>query len=213
LIRAAPSPLAATDYASFKNLLSKSQCNLCPALCGQRTNIVVDRGNPRARIMVIGEAPGETEDLRGEAFVGRAGQLLDRMLAYAGLDPSQDVLIANVVKCRPPNNRPPTAQEAENCKPYLRWQIEHVRPAVVLLLGATAARHLLPTMEGPMRDKVGRFFEIPAYPGVFFQLLYHPAYLLRDPRKKADVRVHLDALRERLSGLGLNPGPARKDGF
>lgn len=205
--------MTAADYAAFKTRLAASNCRLCPSLCAGRTNIVVDRGHPAARVMAIGEAPGETEDLRGEAFVGRAGRLLDRMLAYAGLDPARDVLIANVVKCRPPGNRPPTPAEAANCLPYLAWQIGNVRPAVALLLGATAARHLLPPAKGPMRDRVGRFFDVPAFPGTSFQLLYHPAYLLRDPRKTPDVRLHLDALHDRLSGAGVPLSPRSKDGF
>lgn len=209
----APSPLAATDYTAFKAALIQSNCPLCPALCAERHTIVVDRGHPAARVMVIGEAPGETEDLTGQAFVGRAGKLLDRMLAHAGLDPARDVLVANVVKCRPPNNRPPTPVEAANCLPYLHWQLRHVRPKIALLLGATAARHLLPPDARPMRDRVGGFQELSAFPGSLFQLLYHPAYLLRDPRKKTEVRVHLDALRDRLQSAGVPVGPPSKDGF
>ena len=209
---AALSPLDAATYTDFKQRLAASSCALCPDLCGARSTIVVDRGNPSATVMVIGEAPGETEDLRGEAFVGRSGQLLDRMLAYAGLDPARDVLIANVVKCRPPNNRPPTPAEASNCRPYLRWQIQAVKPRVTLLMGATAARHLLPPSAGPMRDRVGRFVETAEFPETSFQLLYHPADRLRDPRQKGEVRVHLDALRDRLTAEGFSL-PPRKEGF
>ncbi len=215
MIRSAPalSPLSAPDYSSFKSELIRSNCSLCPSLCAERHNIVVDRGHPKASVMVIGEAPGATEDLTGQAFVGRAGRLLDRMLAYAGLNSAEDVLIANVVKCRPPNNRPPTPEEAANCLPYLFWQLRQVQPQVAVLLGATAARHLLPPDDRPMRDRVGGFNTISGFPGISFQLLYHPAYLLRDPRKKPEVRVHLDALRAHLQSSGISVGPQAKDGF
>ena len=147
--------------------------------------------------MVIGEAPGETEDREGRAFVGRAGRLLDQAMAAEGFDTNRDVLIANVVKCRPPGNRPPKPAEAANCFPYLRWQLDRVRPRLVVLLGATAARHFLKDRmkSAPMKDAVGRFFRLPEEPGIDFLLLYHPAFLLRDPRKMADMREHLRRMR------------------
>ena len=199
--------LGAATYAGFKAALVASNCAKCPALCAERHHIVVDRGQP-SPVMVIGEAPGENEDLQGRAFVGRAGQLFDKMMASIDIDTNRDLLIVNVVKCRPPQNRPPTQEEADNCKPFLRWQLNHVRPRVVLLLGATAVKHLVPKGDiGPMKDRVGRFFELPEHPGTLFQLLYHPAYLLRDPRKKPETWEHLKALRSRLDTLGLLPAP------
>jgi DNA polymerase len=199
--------LGAATYADFKAALAASNCAKCPALCANRHNIVVDRGRP-SPVMVIGEAPGENEDLQGRAFVGRGGQLFDRMMADIGIDTDRDVLIVNVLKCRPPDNRPPTPQEAANCRPFLQWQLDHVKPQVVLLLGATAARHLVPDADKtPMKDRVGRFFELPDRPGTLFQVHYHPAYLLRDPRKKPETAVHLKALRTRLDDLGLLVAP------
>ncbi len=191
--------LAAPTYSEFKQRLASSGCSKCPELCANRNAIVVDRGNPAAKIVVIGEAPGETEDLQGKAFVGRSGQLLDKVLASVGLSTDNDMLIINVVKCRPPANRAPKPQEAKNCFPYLLWQLNFVKPSVVLLLGATAAKHVMPENKNQnMRDRVGQFFSAQGFPGVTFQLLYHPAYLLRDPRKKTDMLEHLKALRKYL---------------
>lgn len=196
-------PLAAGDYAEFKRRLAASGCSLCPALCAARTNIVVDRGTPAARILIVGEAPGANEDLEGRAFVGRSGKLLDALFADAGLSTDRDALIVNVVKCRPPGNRPPTPVEAANCRPYLMRQIELVRPKAVVMLGATAARRLLPADERPMKDRVGTLFEHPAWPGVLLQILYHPAFLLRDPRRKPEAAAHVRTLRQGLEAAGL----------
>lgn len=189
----------ARSYSEFKTDLARSGCSKCPELCQNRHNIVVDRGNPEAKIVLIGEAPGESEDLQGKSFVGRSGQLLDKMLAEVGLDSNRDMLIINVVKCRPPNNRAPKPQEAQNCFPYLRWQLNYVKPSTVVLLGATAAKHLMPSDKTKnMKDRVGQFFSVEEFPGIDFQLLYHPAYILRDPRKKADMLTHLKLLRAHL---------------
>lgn len=190
----------AQTYEQFKKNLIASQCAKCEELCRDRHNIVVDRGNPNTKIMVIGEAPGENEDLQGRAFVGRAGQLLDKIMESIDLDTNQDMLIVNVVKCRPPDNRAPKPNEAANCRPYLEWQLKFVQPRVVVLLGATAAKHLITNQKGAnMKDRVGQFFDIPEYPGVKFLLLYHPAYLLRDPRKKKDMWEHVKNLKVFLS--------------
>ncbi|MBI4051866.1 MAG: uracil-DNA glycosylase, partial [Elusimicrobia bacterium] len=130
--------LSVSSYADFRRLLAASNCQKC-TLRNSRTHIVVDRGNPNAKILVAGEGPGENEDLQGLAFVGRAGQLMDRLVQEEmGLDTNQDFLIANVVKCRPPENRAPQKEEAETCLPFLKKQIELVRPKIILLLGATA---------------------------------------------------------------------------
>ncbi len=192
--------LAALTYHEFRKTLSESHCSQCAELCPTRHNIVVDRGNPQTKIMVIGEAPGENEDLQGQAFVGRAGQMLDKIMESIGLDTNKDMLIVNVVKCRPPKNRAPTPAEADNCRPFLDWQIRFVKPRVVVLLGATAAKHLMPKQKGEnMKDRVGQFFDIPNYPQTKFLLLYHPAYLLRDPRKKKDMWEHIKNLKVFLS--------------
>ncbi len=183
--------LGAGTYGEFRRLLSSFDCRKC-GLAEGRTRLVVDRGNPEARLMAIGEGPGQQEDLTGKAFVGRAGRLLDEIMAAVQLDTERDMLIANVVKCRPPGNRAPQTEEARACLPYLRQQIRLVGPSCILLLGATAARFLFPEMKGvAMNEAVGKIFRNPGYPGIAFMLLYHPAYLLRDPRKKKDMESHV----------------------
>jgi len=132
--------------------------------------------------------------MQGQAFVGRAGQLLDKIMASIGLDTNQEVLILNIVKCRPPKNRAPKPEEAKNCFGYLQRQLAFVKPRLIILLGATAAKDFIPSRDG-MKERVGQFFDVPEYPGAKFLLLYHPAYLLRDPRKKTDMWEHVKGLR------------------
>jgi len=207
LLDDAMSPILAADaYTTFRKLLRDSACTRC-ALSEGRTRIVVDRGRPQARIMAVGEGPGEQEDLQGKAFVGRAGQLLDRLSAGAGIDTERHLLIANVVKCRPPGNRPPRREEAQSCLPFLKKQIDLVRPHTILLLGATAVRHLFPEKKTfAMKDETGRIFSSPDYPGADLMILFHPAYLLRDPRKQPIFLEHLGTLRRHLEPLGRWPG-------
>lgn len=163
------------------------ECTGCP-LCKGRTNAVPGEGNPRAGLMVVGEGPGEQEDLSGRPFVGRAGELLDRILESIET-PRPEVFIANVVKCRPPRNRAPLPDERAACLPYLHRQIALVRPRVLLALGATAAEALLGVRRplGEMRLKVHRLDGIPLV------VTYHPAALLRNPNWKRpawdDVRI------------------------
>ncbi len=183
--------LETKTYPEFKKALIASDCTKC-ALSDLRTQIVVDRGNPNAKALMIGEAPGENEDLQGKAFVGRAGKLLDELLRGLGFDTNQDSLIINVVKCRPPENRAPKPEEAAQCMPFLKKQIDLVKPHIVILLGATALRHVVPAKKDfSMSEEAGRFFEHPLYPGVKFMVLFHPAYILRDPRKKPLMIEHL----------------------
>ena len=197
--------LATPDYAKFARRLRESGCRRC-ALAAARTTIVVDRGEPAAGIVAIGEGPGEQEDLAGRAFVGRAGRVLDGLLRSVGLDPERHLLIANVVKCRPPANRVPHADEVAACLPYLRRQLELVRPHTVLLLGATALRHFAPPRQSlAMEREVGRRFALEAWPGVAFYALYHPAYLLRSPGKKPVALGHLEHIREELRCSGHWP--------
>ncbi|WP_048405401.1 uracil-DNA glycosylase, partial [Chromobacterium violaceum] len=157
-----------------------SDCQDC-RLCETRTQTVFGRGNPQARWMLIGEAPGENEDRQGLPFVGRAGQLLDNMLSAAGLDREQDVYIANVLKCRPPGNRNPAPDEIAACNGYLLQQIRHIQPTLIVALGRFAAQTLLETESsiGRLRGKVHR------YQGLPLVVSYHPAYLLRNQPDKA----------------------------
>jgi DNA polymerase len=198
--------LAAGRYGEFAGLLRDSECTRC-SLSEGRSRIVVDRGNPEARIMAVGEGPGEQEDAQGLAFVGRAGKLMDRLFTDAGMDTGRHLLIANVVKCRPPGNRAPKKEEAETCLPFLERQISLVRPHTILLLGATAVRHLFREKKAfTMKNEAGRIFSSPRYPETDLMILFHPAYLLRDPRKQPLFLEHLGVLREHLEPLGRWPG-------
>ena len=170
-------------------------CQRCP-LCRGIHRKVPGQGDGKAKLMLIGEGPGAEEDLQGLAFVGAAGQLLTKMLAAIGLTREQ-VYICNVVKCRPPHNRTPLPEEAEACLPYLRAQFSLLRPRVILLLGATAARAILGDQIRITRDR-GIWVE---KKGVFFMPTYHPAALLRDESKKRDAWHDLLAVKEKLEEL------------
>ena len=173
-----------------------ASCQKC-GLCRQIHHKVPGQGNPHARLMLIGEGPGRDEDEQGLAFVGRAGQLLTRMLAAIGLT-REEVYICNVVKCRPPENRTPLPEEAEACLPFLRMQFALVRPKVILLLGATAGRYTLGEDFRVTRDR-GHFVQ---KGGVWFMPTYHPAALLRDESKKREAWEDLKAVREKLKETG-----------
>ena len=187
--------LGAASYSDLRARLGSFDCRRCGLAAG-RTRLVVDRGNPGAKILLVGEGPGAEEDRQGQAFVGRSGKLLDSMLLEAGIDPAKDVLIANVVKCRPPGNRPPKADEVESCLPYLLRQIALVAPKCLGLLGATAAKHLLVDRElGRLSDHVGKRLDDGAFPGVGIFILFHPAFILRNPRRRSEMVEHLRGLR------------------
>jgi uracil-DNA glycosylase family 4 len=177
------------------------QCTRCSLHAG-RTQGVLGVGNPQADWMVIGEAPGAEEDRRGEPFVGRAGQLLDAMLRAIGLSRAENVYIANVLKSRPPNNRDPRPEEVAACLPYLRRQIELVRPRLLLAVGRIAAQNLLGTEESlsRLRGRVHRFGEL----NTPLVVTYHPAYLLRNPadKRKAweDLKFARSVLRQLTAG-------------
>ena len=186
--------LASPTYAEFATRLRAYDCRRC-SLCHGRNRIVVDRGNPQAGILIVSERPGTNEDLAGLAFVGRSGALLDKILAAIGLDANRDTLIVNIVKCKGEEDRAPTADEATACLPFLDKQIELVGPRVVLLLGAVALKWMDPgRRDFTMEDEAGRFFTLKRYPGVQFMVLYHPAFLLRDPSKKRDTWEHMQRL-------------------
>ena len=155
-------------------------CQAC-TLCEQRTNTVFGVGNENADWLVIGEAPGRDEDLQGEPFVGRAGKLLDQMLLALGLSREQ-VYIANVVKCRPPQNRDPRPDEMASCADFLRRQIELIQPKIILLVGRVAAQSLLNTTDnvGRMRGTQHTYADTQ----IPMVVTYHPAYLLRSPLEK-----------------------------
>jgi DNA polymerase len=157
-------------------------CRRCP-LAATRTHAVPGEGTSAPRLVVVGEAPGADEDASGRPFVGRAGQLLTRMLAAIGLSREQ-VFIGNVLKCRPPGNRPPLPAEVAACKPYLLEQLAALRPALVLALGNHAVRALLGTERG-ITSLRGRFARTPE--GLRVMPTYHPSYLLRNPASKREA--------------------------
>src|SRR3954469_4475026 len=174
------------------------ECERCGLHKG-RNHIVFGVGNPHAELMFVGEGPGADEDAKGEPFVGRAGQLLNKMIEAMGLK-REDVYIANVVKCRPPDNRTPEREEMETCAPFLYRQIAAIQPKVIVALGATATKALLNVNE-PMSALRGRWHD---FRGTKLVATYHPAYLLRDPRQKGEAWKDLQmAMKE----LGLKPQP------
>ena len=175
LAAAPPAPAVGSDASAALAALREEigDCTRCK-LCHGRTQIVFGVGNPRARLMFVGEGPGAEEDARGEPFVGRAGQKLNEMIRSIGLT-REEVYIANVVKCRPPENRTPEPDETATCSPFLFRQIEAIDPKVIVALGSPAAKTLLGTKTGitALRGNWGRFRGIPVMP------TFHPAYLLR----------------------------------
>jgi DNA polymerase len=176
----APSPAAIKE--TLEDIKKEvDRCKGCK-LHSTRTNTVFGEGNPKAEIMFIGEAPGETEDLQGRPFVGRAGQLLDKIIEAMGYKRS-DVYIANVVKSRPPGNRPPEADEVAACSPFLFRQINVVKPKVLVALGGTSLKCLFGD-EAKISAMRGKFID---YRGVPLMPTFHPAYLLRNPAAKKEV--------------------------
>jgi uracil-DNA glycosylase family 4 len=168
------------------------QCRQCD-LGSLRTNAVPGEGSPNARIMFIGEAPGADEDAQGRPFVGRAGQLLDKIIAACGLKRSE-VYIGNILKCRPPENRDPRAEEIISCLPYLQRQIEIIQPEIIVALGAHAARTLLDTTKsiGQLRGHFEEYYSGIGRPPVKLMATYHPAYLLRNYSQENRKRVWED---------------------
>lgn len=173
------------------------ECTRCVLSRLGRKTIVFGEGDPSAELMFVGEGPGADEDEQGRPFVGRAGQLLNKMIEAMGLRREQ-VYIANVVKCRPPGNRTPEREEIETCSPFLLRQIAVIQPKAIVALGAVAARCLLGLNE-PMARLRGRWFD---FRGTRLAVTYHPAFLLRDPRQKKETWKDLQMVMEH---LGLKP--------
>ena len=172
-------------------------CQNCP-LAETRTNVVFGVGSRQADVLFIGEGPGEQEDLQGEPFVGPAGKLLDVMLEVIDLDRTK-VYIANIVKCRPPQNRVPEPDERSTCMPYLRQQVALVRPKIIVCLGSTPTRALLGDQMRITRDR--GVWQLKK--GVWFMPTYHPAALLRDLDKKRPAWEDFKAIRDKLIELGV----------
>ena len=171
-------------------------CRKCE-LSGTRTNVVFGVGDRSAEVLFIGEGPGENEDLKGEPFVGRAGRLLDDMLRIIGLDRNTNIYIANIVKCRPPKNRDPQNDEREACLGWLRSQFKLIKPKIVVCLGRIAAMEIIGKDFKISRDH-GKWFE---KDGVRFMAMYHPAALLRDPRRRPDTFLDLKELQRAIKDI------------
>lgn len=180
-----------TTWEELENAcLSCTKCTLSK----DRTNVVIGDGNKGAKLMFIGEAPGEEEDKQGKPFVGRAGKLLDLALEALELYREDDFYICNILKCRPPNNRVPTELEAQNCLPYLKVQIKLIQPKIIICLGATAMKYILGKNLKITQDR-GKWFK----KGEFhIMATYHPAALLRDPNKKEDFYNDLKMAKQML---------------
>jgi DNA polymerase len=167
-------------------------CTRC-GLCEDRTQVVNTHGNRTARLLFVGEAPGADEDAQGKPFVGRAGQLLTKMIEAMGMK-REDVIIGNVNRCRPPGNRQPTLEEAAICRPFLFREIAAIQPEVIVVMGNTALRNLLEEREGISRVR-GKFRD---FRGIKVMPTFHPAYLLRDPSKKRETWEDLKKVRDYL---------------
>jgi uracil-DNA glycosylase family 4 len=186
--------MAVTEKAEELEKIAEQtrQCRLCD-LGSLRTNAVPGEGSPNSRIMFIGEAPGAEEDAQGRPFVGRAGQLLDKIIIACGLK-RNDVYIGNILKCRPPENRDPRAEEIISCLPYLQRQIEVIEPEIIVALGAHAARTLLDTTKsiGQLRGHFEEYYAGIGRPPIKLMATYHPAYLLRNYSQENRKRVWED---------------------
>lgn len=176
--------------------MSGQKCGLCET----RQHVVFGVGNPKAQVMFVGEGPGENEDLQGEPFVGRGGQLLDKMLAAVDLDRKTNVYITNIVKCRPPQNRDPQPQEQEACLPWLRNQFALLRPKILVCLGRIAGQKLIkPDLK--ITKEHGIFFD---KGGTLMMATLHPAALLRNPAQKPAAFEDYLKLREKIDELGCD---------
>jgi uracil-DNA glycosylase family 4 len=204
---------SATDPGKALKIIREDlgDCTRCRLHKQGRKQIVFGVGNPNTDLMFIGEAPGADEDLQGEPFVGRAGQLLTNMIKAMGLE-REEVYIANIIKCRPPNNRTPERDECETCSPFLMRQIAAIQPKVIVALGAVAAKTLL-AINDSMSNLRGRWYDFrpagarsndPNWTSTKLAVTYHPAFLLRDPRQKKEAWKDLQMV---MKELGLKPPP------
>ena len=167
------------NYSSLKKLNSECvECTSCN-LSKTRKNVVVGKGNESAQVVIIGEGPGEQEDITGLPFVGRAGKMLDTALSSVDINPLEDCYITNIVKCRPPNNRKPSAAESEACMPWLNEQVNLLKPKIIILAGSTAVQSFLGINE-PISKIRGQWIE---KDNIKYMPIFHPSYLLRNPSK------------------------------
>ncbi|MBI3358224.1 MAG: uracil-DNA glycosylase [Nitrospirae bacterium] len=189
-----PTPPLEGEGALQKVREELGDCKRCK-LCSTRTHIVFGSGNQKAALMFVGEGPGKDEDFQGLPFVGKAGELLTKMIVAMGLS-REEVYIANIVKCRPPNNRPPQEDEIAACQPFLRKQIEAIAPQIICALGSFAAQTLLAS-QVRISDLRGKFHDLH---GIKVLPTFHPAYLLRNPAEKKKVWEDLQKIMAELKG-------------
>lgn len=173
-------------------------CEKCPLASG-RHNVVFGVGNEKAKIMFVGEGPGEQEDIQGEPFVGKSGQLLDKYLSLVGLDRKDNIYIANIVKCRPPMNRDPKPEEQDICIEYLHQQVKLIKPRIIVCLGRIAAQKLI-SPDFRVTAQHGEFFE---KGGILFMGTFHPSALLRQESNKAPALEDFQALRNKIKEENL----------
>ena len=187
-------------YDNWEELEEKcKKCKKC-SLCETRHNVVLGTGNPKSKVLFVGEAPGENEDLQGEPFVGRGGKLLDKMLAAVDLDRKKNIYIANIVKCRPPNNRDPKQEEQAACIDWLRNQFKLIEPKIVVCLGRVAAMKMIKD-DIKITKEHGIFFE---KNGILMMGTLHPAAILRNPLSKPAAFEDYLKLREKIDELGCD---------
>lgn len=172
------------------------QCQKCE-LCKTRTNLVFGVGNENAEVLFVGEGPGQNEDLQGEPFVGRGGKLLDKFLEAVDLDRKKNIYIANMVKCRPPQNRDPLPEEQDQCIQWLREQTKLLQPKIIVCLGRISAQRLI-SKDFKVTQQHGQFIE---KGGILFMGTFHPAALLRNPNQKPDALEDFLALREKIKEI------------
>ncbi len=184
------------EYEKLKELCLG--CKNC-ALSERRRNVVFGTGNPEAKVMFVGEGPGEQEDIQGEPFVGKSGQLLDKYLEVIDLNRKSNIYIANIVKCRPPMNRDPKPEEQEACINYLRQQVKIIRPKIIVCLGRIAAQKLI-SPDFRVTSQHGKFFE---KGGILFMGTFHPSALLRNAANKSAALSDFQALRDKIKELEL----------
>ncbi len=173
-------------------------CTKCPLHSGRR-NMVFGVGNPESKVMFVGEGPGEQEDIQGEPFVGKSGQLLDKYLEIVDLSRNENIYIANIVKCRPPQNRDPKPEEQDACIDYLRKQVKLIQPKIIVCLGRIAAQRLI-SPDFRVTSQHGQFIE---KGGILFMGTFHPSALLRNPANKPHALSDFQALRDKIKELSL----------
>ena len=184
------------EFEKLKEIcLSCEKCELCKG----RRNVVFGVGNPNAKVMFVGEGPGEQEDIQGEPFVGKSGQLLDKYLEIIDLSRNENIYIANIVKCRPPQNRDPKPEEQDACIDYLRKQVKLIQPKIIVCLGRIAAQRLI-SPDFRVTSQHGEFIE---KGGILFMGTFHPSALLRNEANKPSALSDFQALRDKIKELGL----------